>query len=392
MAKANGKANSGASPFLISGGGIGGLIAAYALARQGFPVRLFEQSAEFREVGAGIQLGPNIFRVLEKVGLKDAVLADAHRPPAQEMRDALTGKLIANIPLGAEFVERFGQPYAVTHRADIHATFLKACQSSNLITLENSRKVDGYEDHGDHITVTLEDGERADGRALIACDGMWSKTRERIVGDGAPRVSGHIAYRGVLKRSEVPDDLWRPDVVLWAGPKTHFVHYPLRRGTLYNLVAVFHSDRYVEGWDAEGAKDELFARFAGQRPEVMRLLERIETWRMWVLCDREPVKDWSKGRVTLLGDAAHPMLQYLAQGACIASEDAVTLADKVAEQPDDLPAAFLAYQQARYLRTARVQIMARVYGDFYHARGPTAELRDQMLGGRSAEQAYDGMA
>jgi salicylate hydroxylase len=392
MAKANGKANGGASPFLISGGGIGGLITAYALAQQGFPVRVFEQSAEFREVGAGIQLGPNIFRVLEKVGLKDAVLADAHRPPAQEMRDALTGKLIANIPLGDEFVARFGQPYAVTHRADIHATFLKACQNSNLVTLENSRKVDGYEDHGDHIAVTLEDGERAEGRALIACDGMWSKIRERIVGDGAPRVSGHIAYRGVLKRADVPDDLWRPDVVLWAGPRTHFVQYPLRRGELYNLVAVFHSDHYEEGWNAEGAKDVMWQHFKMQVPQVTRMLERIETWRMWVLCDREPVKTWAANRVVLLGDAAHPMLQYLAQGACMATEDAVILAEKVAAQPDNLPAAFNAYTQERYLRTARTQIMARVYGEFYHARGVTAELRDMAVGGRTTHQAYDGIA
>jgi 2-polyprenyl-6-methoxyphenol hydroxylase-like FAD-dependent oxidoreductase len=188
--------NGSAAPFLISGGGIGGLVTAYALARQGFPVRVFEQSPEFREVGAGIQLGPNIFRVLEKIGLKDAILADAHLPPAQEMRDAVTGKLIANIPLDGKFIERFGQPYAVTHRADIHATFLKACQSSNLITLETSRRVDGYEDHGDRVTVTLENGEHAQGRALIACDGMWSNIRERLVGDGKPRVSGHIAYRG----------------------------------------------------------------------------------------------------------------------------------------------------------------------------------------------------
>ena len=183
--------NGGAAPFLISGGGIGGLIAAYALARQGFPVRLFEQSAEFREVGAGIQLGPNIFRVLEKVGLKEAILANAHVPPTQEMRDALTGDLITHVPLDAEFSKRFGnQPYAVTHRADIHGTFLKACQSSNLITLETSRRVDGFQDHGDHVTVTLENGERAEGCALIACDGMWSKIRERIIGDGQPRYPG----------------------------------------------------------------------------------------------------------------------------------------------------------------------------------------------------------
>jgi salicylate hydroxylase len=379
-------------PILISGGGIGGLIAAYCLAHQGFPVRLFEQSAEFKEVGAGIQLGPNIFRVLSKVGLMDAVLADVHRPPAQEMRDALTGKLITRIPLGEEFIARFGQPYAVTHRADIHATFLRACEASGLIQLETSRRVDDFTDHGDHVTVTLNNGETARGRALIGCDGMWSKIRERIVGDGKPRVSGHIAYRGVLKKEDVPADLWRPDVVLWAGPRTHFVHYPLRRGELYNLVAVFHSDHYEEGWNAEGSKDLLWQHFKMQVPEVLRMLERIDTWRMWVLCDREPVKDWTKGNVTLLGDAAHPMLQYLAQGACMATEDAVVLTDQIAASPDDLPAAFKAYQQARYLRTARTQIMARVYGEFYHARGVAAELRDMAVGGRTLQQSYDGIA
>jgi salicylate hydroxylase len=382
----------GSAPILISGGGIGGLVTAYALARQGMPVRVFEQSPEFREVGAGIQLGPNIFRVLEKIGLKDAVLADAHRPPGQEMRDAVTGKLITEMPLGPAFFERFGQPYAVTHRADIHGTFLKACQSSNLITLETSRRVGGYEEHADGVAVTLENAERVDGRALIGCDGMWSGIRERIVGDGKPRVSGHIAYRAVLKREQVPKDLWRPDVVLWAGPRCHFVHYPLRRGELYNLVAVFHSDQYQEGWNTEGSKELLWKHFQGLRPEVLRLLDLIDTWRMWVLCDREPIKNWSKGRVTLLGDAAHPMLQYLAQGACMATEDAVTLAEKVAASPDDLPAAFKAYEQERYLRTARVQIMARVYGDFYHARGVTAELRDLTLAGRTPQQAYDGIA
>jgi len=383
---------NGAAPFLISGGGIGGLAAAYALARQGIAVRVFEQSPEFREVGAGIQLGPNVFRVLETLGLKEQVLADAHRPPAQEMRDALTGKLITRIPLGEEFFNRFGQPYGVTHRADIHGAILKACQGSNLITLENSRRVDGYEDRGDSVTITLDNGERVTGRGLVGCDGMWSNIRERLVGDGKPRVSGHIAYRAVLKREEVPKDLWTPDVTLWAGPRTHFVHYPLRRGELYNLVAVFHSDHYEEGWNAEGAKDVMWQHFKMQVPQVTRLLERIETWRMWVLCDREPIKEWSQWRVTLLGDAAHPMLQYLAQGANMAIEDAAVLADKVAAKPDDLAAAFRDYQQERYLRTARTQIMARVYGEFYHARGVTAELRDMAVGGRTVEQSYDGIA
>jgi salicylate hydroxylase len=382
---------NGQEPVLIAGGGIGGLAAAYALARQGVPVRVFEQAPEFKELGAGIQLGPNIFRALDKLGLKDAVLADAHRPPAMEMRCALSGDLVTRIPLDDRFLAHFQYPYAVTHRADIHASILHACQTSSLVALETDRTVESYEEDGDGVTLLLQSGERIKGCGLIGCDGMWSKTRERIVGDGRPRVSGHIAYRAVLKHDEVPKDLWGPDVVLWAGPRTHFVHYPLRRGELYNLVAVFHSDRYVEGWNAEANPDELWAHFKGQRPEVLRMLERIETWRMWVLCDREPIKEWNKGRITLLGDAAHPMLQYLAQGAAMAVEDAVCLAEKVAAQPDDLPAAFQAYVQQRYLRTARVQIMARVYGDFYHARGPAAELRNQMLAGRTPEQSYAGM-
>jgi salicylate hydroxylase len=380
-------------PFIVAGGGIGGLAMALGLAQRGFPVRVLEQSAEFREVGAGIQLGPNMFRALRRLGLRDAVLADAWQPGALEMRDALDGHLVTRMPLNTEvFSQRFGEPYAVTHRADLHGPILKACRDNDLISLETGRRVVDYQDDGQMVTVVLEDGERAGGRALIGADGLWSHIRERVVGDGAPRVSGHIAYRAVLRREDVPEDLWRPDVVLWAGPRTHLVHYPLRRGELFNLVAVFHSARYEEGWNAVGDIDELMRHFQGQRPEVKRLLDKIETWRMWVLCDREPVKDWSKGLVTLIGDAAHPMLQYLAQGAAMAVEDAVQLAGEFERHRDDLPAAFAAYQQARYLRTARVQVMARVYGEFYHARGPTAELRDMMLGARTPEQAYDGMA
>jgi 3-hydroxybenzoate 6-monooxygenase len=389
MAKGNGQV----LPILIAGGGIGGLAAGHALALKGFPVRVIEQAPEFREIGAGIQLAPNIFRALERIGLKEAVLADAHRPPAMEMRCALSGERVTRIPLAdPRFMEKFKQPYAVTHRHDIHGVFIRACQNNNLITLEPSRTVEDFVQDDAGVTLILENGDRVRGRALIGCDGMWSKVRNKILGDGKPLVSGHIAYRAVLRREEVPEDLWQPDVILWAGPRTHLVHYPLRRAEIYNLVAVFHSDRYVEGWNAKADAGELWARFKGQRPEVMRMLERIEAWRMWVLCDREPVKDWSKGRVTLLGDAAHPMLQYLAQGAGMATEDAVWLADKVAENPDDLPAAFRAYVQQRYLRTARVQIMARVYGDFYHARGPAAELRNQMLGPRTPEESYEGVS
>src|SRR5712692_10199018 len=313
-------------PILFAGGGIGGLAAAHALALKGVPVRVLEQAPEFREIGAGIQLGPNIFNALEKLGLKDQVLADVHRPPAMEMRCALTGERVTRIPLDdPRFYAKFKQPYAVTHRHDLHSVFIDACKSNNLITLETSRTVEDFEQDDEGVTLKLQSGETVRGRALIGCDGMWSKVRDKVVGDGKPLVSGHIAFRAVLKRDEVPADLWSPDVVLWAGPRTHLVTYPLRRGEIYNLVAVFHSKRYVEGWNAEADAGELWAHFKGQRPEVMRMLECIDTWRMWVLCDREPVKEWSKGRVALLGDAAHPMLQYLAQGACMATEDSVCL-------------------------------------------------------------------
>ncbi len=379
-------------PFIIVGGGIGGLATALALAGKGIRCRLLEQSAEFGEIGAGLQLGPNVYLPLSEIGLREVVLAEVWYPPALQLRDALTGEAITEIPVGSDaFESRFGNPYTVTHRADLLGALLNAVRASDLVTLQNNATVERFDQDEDGVSVALSSGERVRGRALIGADGLWSTIRPAVVGDGAPIVSGHIAYRAVLKRDQVPDDLWQPNVVLWAGPKTHLVHYPLRRGELFNLVAVFHSDKYVEGWDTVGDPDELMPLFAGQRPEVLRLLDLIETWRMWVLCDREPVANWSKGNVTLLGDAAHPMLQYLAQGASMAIEDAVELANRVAETPDDIAGAFERYQQARYLRTAKVQTTARIYGEFYHASGVKAELRKMILGPRTPAQAFDTM-
>ncbi len=379
-------------PVIVVGGGIGGLATALALALRGIRSILLEQSAEFREVGAGIQLGPNVFRRFERLGIRQQIEADAVFPENLIMRDALTGEEVTRMPVGEQLVARFGMPYAVTHRADLHGTLLQACRAQPLVELRNNAKVTSHADNEQSVSVTLADGERLDGDCLVACDGLWSALREHIVGDGKPRVSGHIAYRAVLPAAEVPPGQYENNVVLWAGPKTHLVHYPLRRGELYNLVAVFHSNRYEEGWNAFGDPEELAERFANQQPEVMTLLGKIESWRMWVLCDREPVAEWTKGHVTLLGDAAHPMLQYLAQGACMAIEDAVCLADCLSASRSDPNKAFIAYQKERYLRTARVQVMARVYGDFYHAAGPVRELRNQALSGRSVQQAYDGNA
>jgi 3-hydroxybenzoate 6-monooxygenase len=381
-----------ARPVLIAGGGIGGLAAALALAATGRSSHVLEQSSRFGEIGAGIQLGPNVFRMFERMGLTEAVEAVAFFPESLIMRDSTTGEVVTSIPVGsAAFRARFKYPYAVIYRADLHALLLEACQRSPLVALTTSTRITGYRDDGDRVVVTTESGEEYEGAALIGADGLWSGVRAQIVNDGPPRVSGHIAYRAVLPIDAVPE-AWRPNsVVLWGGAKHHFVHYPLRRGQIFNLVAVFHSDHYEAGWDAYGDPAELSERFKDAHPQVKGLLEKIEAWRMWVLCDREPVKQWSRGRVTLLGDAAHPMLQYLAQGACMAVEDAVVLADAVAAAGGDFEAAFESYQQARYLRTGRVQLTARYYGEAYHAGGVTAELRNMMLGNRKPDQAFEGL-
>jgi len=385
-------------PVLVVGGGIGGLAAALALARKGLKVRVFEQGSEFKEIGAGIQLGPNVYRMFEVLGLTDAIEHYSVHPDNMIMMDGLTGEQVIRLPVGGPaFRKRFGgYLYGVIHRADLHEVFLEACKAESNVELNVLRKALRYEEAGERVVVHMENGERVEGCALIGADGLWSKVRNQLLGDAKPRVSGHIAYRAVLPRAEVPEDLWQNNVVLWAGPKTHLVHYPLRRGELYNLVAVFHSDKYEEGWNVYGDPEELERKFASERPEVKRLLAKINAWKMWVLCDREPVRDWSRGRVTLLGDAAHPTLQYMAQGANMAIEDAVVLAAYVELSGRDYAKAFRWYQDVRYLRTARVQITSRYYGDLYHAAGVVRELRNQFLaprpGADSGDPSFEGIA
>lgn len=379
-------------PIIIAGGGIGGLAAALALSLKGYGSIVLEQASEFGEIGAGIQLGPNVFRMFERLGITEAINDVAWFPDQLIMRDAVTAELVTALPLDEAFRAKFTEPYGVIHRTDIHGALLDACRASDLVTLEASVKVTGYEQSAGGVTVMAEGGGPYEGAALIGADGLWSTIRQEIVGDGPPIVSGHIAYRAVLPIEEVPDHLYSDSMIIWAGEKTHLVHYPLRRGELYNLVAVFHSDKYVEGWDAFGEPEELHERFAGTCANVRELLERIETWKMWVLCDREPVKEWTDGRVTLLGDAAHPMLQYLAAGAGMAIEDAVALSDILEANEGDIEKSFLEYPAGRYLRTGQVQVMARVYGEVYHAAGVVRELRNNMLSERTPEQSYDGMA
>lgn len=379
-------------PILVAGGGIGGLAAALALTQKGFPVQVLERAADFHEIGAGIQLGPNVFRMFEILGVGEEMSHWAVFPDNLIMRDAFDGAEITRIPTGEPLRKHFGYPYAVIHRTDLHKVLIDAVKRSSMATLTTSCKLASYEDRGDRVVVQSEAGQTFEGAALIGADGLWSAVRNQLVGDGKPRVSGHIAYRGVIPLAEVPEHLRENNVVLWAGPKTHLVHYPLHRGEVYNLVVVFHSSRYEEGWDTYGDPTELRERFEGQHPKVREFLSMANEWKMWVLCDREPISRWTKGRVTLLGDAAHPMLQYLAQGGCMAIEDAVVLARSLADAKGDYNGAFLAYQQQRYLRTTRVQLTARMYGDIYHATDAVRDLRRQMLAGRTPEQAYNGVA
>jgi 2-polyprenyl-6-methoxyphenol hydroxylase-like FAD-dependent oxidoreductase len=373
-------------PILIAGGGIGGLATALALAQRGFASRLLEQAAQFKEVGAGLQLGPNSWRCLRALGVEASVKRFAVFPQALVMMDAVTAEQAVAVPL-AGFEERFNAPYAVIHRADLHNTLLEACRASALIDLKTSCQVMDFQDDGQAVHVTTNDGAVLNTSALIAADGLWSTIRAKLIGDGKPRVAGHVSYRSVLPVCDVPEDLRRNDMIIWAGPKCHMVHYPLRGGELFNLVATFHSNRYEEGWNSFGDPTELRERFSGTCDIVRTMLGRIAEWRMWVLCDREPIKQWSKGRVTLLGDAAHPMLQYLAQGAGMALEDSLCLA-KCLDEAETVEAAFAAYPLARFLRTGRVQLAARLYGEFYHADGVRRELRNAFV----KNAGYEGLA
>jgi len=378
-------------PILIAGGGIGGCAAALALALKGYPTVVMEKAEEFAEVGAGIQLGPNVHKMFIRLGIQKAIEDIAFYPGNLFMNDGITGELITQVDTGGKFRERFGAPYGVIHRGDLLDVFVNACEASNLITMYTSTEVDKFEEVDSLIKIITKDGRKFEGSALIAADGLWSKIRSKIINDGDPIVSGHVAYRAVLPIEDVPDFVKNDDVVLWAGPKFHLVHYKLRRGELFNIVAVFHSDKYEEGWDAFGDPKELNTRFKDAREEVKTLLNKINSWKMWVLCDREPVKNWSKGRVTLLGDAAHPTLQYLAAGAGMAIEDAVVLADLLEKNTCTIEETFKNYQKARYLRTGQVQAMARLHGQIYHAGGVVAELRTKMLKGKDP-QNYDGLA
>ena len=379
-------------PVIIAGGGIGGLAAAIGLARQGHASIVLEKARDLGEIGAGIQLGPNAFHAFDWLGVGDAARAMAVYIDSLRLMDALTGDEITRIPLDDAFRARFGNPYAVVHRGELHGVFLRACMDHPLVELRTSAEVVDYDQDGASVTAILADGGRVTGSALIGADGLWSNIRKRLVGDGAPRVSGHTTYRSVILVEDMPEDLRWNAATLWAGPKCHIVHYPLSGWKLFNLVVTYHNDAPEPVAGQPVGHDEVRRGFEHVAPVARQVIERGRDWKLWVLCDRDPVMDWVDGRVALLGDAAHPMLQYFAQGACMAMEDAVALAHEIAAAGGDAAAALPAYAARRRLRTARVQLQSREIGQhIYHPAGAHAALRNAVMRAKLPAEWYDAV-
>ncbi|MDJ0957832.1 MAG: 3-hydroxybenzoate 6-monooxygenase [Arenicellales bacterium] len=378
---------------VIAGGGIGGLAAALGLANKGFEVKVLEQSNKLGEIGAGIQIGPNAFHALDYLGVGEEARQRAVFIDKLVMMDSLSGEQVADIPVNEPFREYFGNPYAVIHRGDLHGVLLTACEQHEHVKLLTKQSVCGYDHAADLVTVETEQGDRYAADALVGADGLNSKVRQQLVGDGEPRVSGHIAYRALMPFDKMPEDLRWNAATLWAGPKTHIVHYPLKGWEVFNIVCVFHDQTRTEpAANAPGSRDEVMQRFDHVCAKPKSILEALFEWRYWVLCDREPIETWVDGRVALLGDAAHPMMQYFAQGACQAMEDAVCLAHKVAARDGDFEQGMLDYQAERVVRTARVQISSRLIGDYlYHAEGVTRLVRNAMYSKREPEEWYSSL-
>lgn len=366
--------------MVVAGGGIGGLAAALACARQGWSVDLLEQSAEFGEVGAGIQLGPNVTRVLHAWGLQDALKAVVAFPERLQVRNAMNGQALGVLPLGTSMQQRYGAPYVTVARQDIHGVLLQAVQQLGDVRLHlDSRLIDVQDDGACVALQTAQDGQfQAD--VLVGADGLWSQVRQWVLDDGGPRVTGHLAFRAMVRQDSLPAALRTQQVTAWLGTDFHAVQYPVRRGEWLNMVCIVHGT--VAGdpsqWDHSANAAELRSRLADACPALQDMVAAIGHWRLWALCDRPPMAgahQHALGRVALLGDAAHPMRPYLAQGAGMAIEDAHGLAQAL-EQDADVGAALQRYANARWQRNAQVQARAIRNGEIFHMRGPMRLARD----------------
>ena len=379
-----------AQPILIAGGGIGGFAAALALAKRGFKVQVLEQAPEIGEIGAGIQLGPNAFNAFDALGIGDRARARAVYTDYMVMHDALDEYRVGRIETGDAFRKRFGNPYAVIHRADIHSSLVEGAQENGDIEIITNCRITDVAQDENGVTVTDQNGQTYAGQALIGADGVKSVVREKYVGDLA-LVTGHVVYRAVVPKAEFPEDLQWNAASIWVGPNCHLVHYPLRGGEEYNVVVTFHSREQEEWGVKDGSKEEVLSYFQNVCPKARQLIELPKSWKRWATADRDPIDQWTYGRMTLLGDAAHPTTQYMAQGACMAMEDAVTLGEALRISDNNITQAFAIYQQARVSRTARIVLSSREMGKLYHAQGVQRLVRNDLWRDRTSERFYDAM-
>jgi len=372
------------------GGGIGGLATALAASASGCEVRVLEKAERFAEIGAGLQLAPNASRVLQALGILDDVRKHACFPPRLVFMDAISGKPLTYVE-GARLTELYGYPYFVVHRADLLDAEVAACRTRSGISLESGKDVTSIDDTGSAVRVTCSDGSHYEADALIGADGLWSTARKYIT-DLRPVCSEFVAYRGTTAPERVPHREGLDNMTIWIGPDLHLVQYPLRAGQVYNQVAVFRSLRYRPGMDANddwGTSEEFIEAFSKTCEYLRSCIPLLDHYRRWPMYFAEPLPSWTRGRITLLGDAAHPMLQYLAQGACQALEDAVCLAREIEAHGDDFPAVFRNYESTRRPRTARVQIGALKFGEMKHDSGLTGALFRRLLEMRSPDDCSE---
>lgn len=350
----------------IIGAGIGGLTAALALQRHGVRVKVYERAGALGEIGAGVQISPNATRVLEALGLGGALAAIGFLPGALRMRDGRTGHVVSEIPVGKAGIERYGFPYLHVHRADLHAILLNAVRDRDAEAVVVLAECVDLHVGRDSVVVRFANGSDVRADAVIGADGIRTLVGRTLFGADKPRFTGNVAWRGLVPAASLPPGLVPPDLTVWVGPGKHLVQYFVRRGELVNYAAIVEQDGWTtESWTEPGEKAELLAYLADWGPEVRSLVEATQSLFRWALFDRDPRAQWSVGRATLLGDAAHPMLPFLAQGAAMAIEDAYLVADCLVSQPS-VAEAFAQYESLRKARTAKVQLGARKNAERFH--------------------------
>jgi salicylate hydroxylase len=361
---------------LIAGGGIGGMAAAIACAQHDLPVQLLERTAQFAEVGAGIQIGPNVTRILQAWGLGAALSHVAAFPKQLQARDAQTGQVLGTLPLSERAQAVYDAPYATLHRADLHGLLHRAAQGMG-VDIRMGQTLVGWHETQDGLEVRTASGQALEASALIGADGVWSAVRQQLLHDELPRFTGHLAYRALVSQADLPAHLRSDQVTVWMGPRLHVVHYPVRSGQWLNVVAIVHGDQpdQAQDWDHTGHAKALMKAMGAVGHDLHERLASVPAWRQWAVHDRAPLSaasQMAQGRVALLGDAAHPMRPYLAQGAGMAIEDAHVLAQCLKTGDPSVSAPLQAYAAQRWSRNARVQARAIRNGRIFHAQGAVA--------------------